>query len=79
MTFIGQILLISWELFLEAAPYLFLGILVAGLMYLFLAPETIAKHLNRGRISSVFKAALLGIPLPLSSSLLLNLELTQSL
>ena len=67
MTFIGQILLISWELFLEAAPYLFLGILVAGLMYLFLAPETIAKHLNSGRISSVFKAALLGIPLPLCS------------
>ena len=67
MTFLGQVLQSSWALFLEAAPYLFLGILVAGLMYLFLAPETIAKHLNRGRISSVFKAALLGIPLPLCS------------
>jgi hypothetical protein len=67
MPFIGQILQSSWELFVEAAPYLFFGVLVAGLMYLFLGPETIAKHLHRGRISSVFKAALLGIPLPLCS------------
>jgi uncharacterized membrane protein YraQ (UPF0718 family) len=67
MLFVGQILLTSWQLFLEAAPYLFLGVLVAGLMYLFLAPETIARHLGKGRIRSVFKAALLGIPLPLCS------------
>jgi hypothetical protein len=67
MNVMGQILLTSWTVFVEAAPYLFFGILVAGLMYLFLAPETIAKHLHRGRISSVFKAALLGIPLPLCS------------
>ena len=67
MTVFGQILQASWDLFLEAAPYLFLGILVAGLLYLFLDPRTIAKHLNKGRISSVFKAALLGIPLPLCS------------
>jgi uncharacterized membrane protein YraQ (UPF0718 family) len=67
MTTLGQILQASWDLFLEAAPYLFFGILVAGLMYLFLDPRTIAKHLHRGRISSVFKAALLGIPLPLCS------------
>ncbi len=57
----------SWNLFVEAAPYLFLGVFVAGLVYLFLSPETIAKHLNAGRIGSVFKAALLGIPLPLCS------------
>jgi uncharacterized membrane protein YraQ (UPF0718 family) len=67
MNVIVQIAQVSWSLFVEAAPYLFLGVLVAGLMYLFLSPETIAKHLNRGRIRSVFKAALLGIPLPLCS------------
>ena len=67
MNVIGQILLASWALFLEAAPYLFLGLLVAGLMYLFLSPQAIVKHLHRGRVSSVFKAALLGIPLPLCS------------
>lgn len=67
MTVVIQIAQASWDLFVEAAPYLFLGVLVAGLMYLFLAPETIARHLKSGKISSVFKAALLGIPLPLCS------------
>jgi uncharacterized membrane protein YraQ (UPF0718 family) len=62
-----QIVQASWSVFLEAAPYLFLGLLVAGLMYLFFAPETIVKHFKKGRISSVLKAALLGIPLPLCS------------
>ena len=67
MNIVFQIALASWTLFIEASPYLLLGVLVAGLMYLFLAPETIAKYLNSGRIRSVFKAALLGIPLPLCS------------
>jgi len=62
-----QIAYASWELFVEAAPYLIFGVLVAGLMYLFLAPETIVKHFKKGKIGSVFKAALLGIPLPLCS------------
>src|SRR5210317_1054964 len=67
MTVLVQIAQASWDLFVEAAPYLIFGVLVAGLMHLFLAPETIAKHLNSGRVRSVFKAALLGIPLPLCS------------
>jgi uncharacterized membrane protein YraQ (UPF0718 family) len=67
MTVLVQIAQASWDLFVEAAPYLIFGVLVAGLMYLFLAPETIAKHLGSGRVRSVFKAALLGIPLPLCS------------
>jgi hypothetical protein len=67
MNIVFQIALASWILFVAAAPYLILGVLVAGLMYLFLAPETIAKHLHSGRVRSVFKAALLGIPLPLCS------------
>jgi uncharacterized membrane protein YraQ (UPF0718 family) len=62
-----QIIQASWNLFVEAGPYLLFGILVAGLMYLFLSPETIVNHLRQGRISSVLKAALLGIPLPLCS------------
>jgi uncharacterized membrane protein YraQ (UPF0718 family) len=57
----------SWTLFVAAAPYLILGVVVAGLMYLFLSPEAVARHLRKGRVRSVFKAALLGIPLPLCS------------
>ena len=42
MTVLVQIAQASWDLFVEAAPYLIFGVLVAGLMHLFLAPETIA-------------------------------------
>jgi uncharacterized membrane protein YraQ (UPF0718 family) len=62
-----QIAQASWQLFVEAAPYLILGVVVAGLMYHFLSPETIVRHLRRGRVLSVIKSALLGIPLPLCS------------
>ncbi|MBP1727419.1 MAG: hypothetical protein H6Q51_2717 [Deltaproteobacteria bacterium] len=62
-----EILKVSWSLFVEAAPYLMLGMAVAGLIYLFLSPATIVRHLRNGRVRSVIKAALLGIPLPLCS------------
>jgi uncharacterized membrane protein YraQ (UPF0718 family) len=67
MEVLVEILKVGWSLFVEAAPYLVLGMAVAGLIYLFLSPATIVKHLRNGRVRSVIKAALLGIPLPLCS------------
>ncbi|MCU0562092.1 MAG: hypothetical protein MUD16_18120 [Desulfobacterales bacterium] len=40
-------------------------LLVSGLFRVFLNPETIGRHLGTGRFASVFKAALLGVPIPL--------------
>ncbi|MDE7125036.1 MAG: permease [Muribaculaceae bacterium] len=51
----------------EMSPYILLGFLVAGLMHVFIDTRRMAKHLGRGGLSSVIKAALLGIPLPLCS------------
>jgi len=45
--------------------YILFGLLISGLVGVVLAPGTVARHLGRGRFRSVFKAALLGIPLPL--------------
>ncbi len=56
-----------WHMLLQASPYMVLGILFAGLLKVFLRPETVARHLSRGRFKPVLKAALLGIPLPLCS------------
>ena len=47
--------------------YVILGLAVSGLIRVFLNPASVANHLGKGRFSSVFKAALLGIPLPLCS------------
>lgn len=63
----GAVLAASWSLLLDSSAYILFGILVAGLLKVFLNPETVAKHLGSGRFSSVIKAALLGLPLPLCS------------
>ena len=55
-----------WKFLLITAPYLLLGLLVAGCMHACLSLETIRKNLGGG-MKAVWKAALLGIPLPLCS------------
>jgi uncharacterized membrane protein YraQ (UPF0718 family) len=67
MDFLLQILRESWHLLQEASIYVIFGILVAGMLRIFLNPGTVTRHLGQGRFSSVFKASLLGIPIPLCS------------
>ncbi len=67
MDFIVQGLREAWALLLESSVYVLFGLLISGLLRVFLSPHTVATHLGKGRFRSVFKAALLGIPLPLCS------------
>lgn len=57
----------SWSLLQQASLYILFGLLVGGLLKVYLSPAYVAAHLGSGRFSSVFKAALLGIPIPLCS------------
>ncbi len=57
----------SWALLLDASVYILFGILLSGILKAFLNPNAVARHLGTGRFSSVIKAALFGIPLPLCS------------
>ena len=65
MNFIIEVLEASWHLLLDASIYILFGLIVSGLLRVFLNPNTVVKHLGRGRFGSVFKAAFLGIPIPL--------------
>ncbi|MBD77776.1 MAG: heavy metal-associated domain-containing protein [Crocinitomicaceae bacterium] len=56
-----------WVILLELAPYLLLGLLIAGLLNAFVSRNFITRHLGKNNFTSVFKAALLGVPLPLCS------------
>jgi hypothetical protein len=67
MSFLADMLGESWRLLQEASIYVLFGILVAGMLRIFLSPATVARHLGQGRFRSVFKASLLGIPIPLCS------------
>jgi len=65
VNYILDVLNASWQMLLEASVYILLGLLVSGLLRVFLDPQSVARHLGRGRFASVFKAAILGIPIPL--------------
>ncbi|RJX29226.1 MAG: permease [Desulfarculus sp.] len=67
MNFVINSLLESWRLLVDSAVYMLFGILVGGLLKMYLSPATVARHLGRGRVLPVLKAALLGVPLPLCS------------
>ena len=62
-----EVALEFWLVFLEMAPYLLFGFLIAGLLSVFVSADTIKKHLGSKGFLSVLKASLLGIPLPLCS------------
>ncbi len=65
MNFIIEVIIESWHLLLDASVYILFGLLVSGFLRVFLNPNSVIKHLGRGRFASVFKAAFLGIPIPL--------------
>ncbi|MGB0495137.1 MAG: SO_0444 family Cu/Zn efflux transporter [Kangiellaceae bacterium] len=55
------------ELFTESAPWLLLGLLIAGFMKWIVPMELLQKHMGDNRFSSILKATLIGAPLPLCS------------
>lgn len=55
------------ELFIEMAPYLLLGFLIAGVLHVFLPASKMTKFLGKSNFKAVINAALFGIPLPLCS------------
>ncbi|MBU1904099.1 MAG: permease, partial [Proteobacteria bacterium] len=52
----------AWLLLLESSVYILFGLLISGLLRVFLSPSSVARHFSKGRFRSVIKAALLGIP-----------------
>ncbi len=62
-----EVLLASWGVLLESAPYVLLGFFVAGLFKAFLPSDFITKHLGGNGVSSILKASAIGVPVPLCS------------
>lgn len=57
----------SAHLWMAVAPYLLLGMLIAGILHAFLGQNLIIRHLGGGALSSILKATTFGIPLPICS------------
>jgi hypothetical protein len=65
MLFFYKILTECWRLLLDSGLFILMGLFMAGLIRTFLDPAAVSRHLGVGRFTSVIKAALLGIPIPL--------------
>lgn len=55
------------SLFIEIAPYMILGFIISGFLYIFTSKEMITKNVGTPGFMSVFKASILGVPMPLCS------------
>lgn len=67
MDLIWSIIVASWAMLVEMAPYLLLGFTVAGLLSVLISPRWVERHLGNRGLGQVFKASLFGVPLPLCS------------
>ncbi len=62
-----EIILESWLVLGQMAPYLLFGFLMAGALSVCISPELVERHLGGRGLGPVLKASLFGIPLPLCS------------
>ncbi|MCK4671404.1 MAG: permease [Candidatus Aegiribacteria sp.] len=56
-----------WSTILALAPSLIFGLLIAGILHVFVKKDRISSHLGLPGFRSSMKAALIGVPLPLCS------------
>lgn len=62
-----KIFIETWNVLCEMAPSLLFGFFVAGLLSLLISTDQVKKHLGKDGIKAIFKASLLGVPMPLCS------------
>ena len=56
-----------WATTAQMSPYLLFGFAITSLLTIVLNPSFISRHLGKGRILPIIKAALIGVPMPLCS------------
>jgi hypothetical protein len=57
----------AWTVFVESSPYMLFGFFIAGILYVFIKPEKVARYFGGRGLRPVVLAALAGIPIPLCS------------
>lgn len=67
MSFLAAVLEGTWLVLADAAPWLLVSYLLAGIMHEFVSPERLQRHLGNTRVSSLVKATLSGMILPVCS------------
>lgn len=58
---------LTWNMIYESALLLLFGFILAGILRALITPSTLNSLFGRGRVSQIFRASLVGVPLPLCS------------
>ncbi len=67
MNSVVDILITSWIVLGQMAPYLLFGFLAAGVLSVLVSPEWVERHLGGSGLGAIIKSVILGVPLPLCS------------
>jgi len=67
ITFLKAFALNTWYMVAEMAPYLIFGFAIAGLLHILIRKEQVQRLLGKPGLGAVFKACLIGVPIPLCS------------
>ncbi|OPX29450.1 MAG: hypothetical protein B1H09_06375 [Gemmatimonadaceae bacterium 4484_173] len=67
MRFFTEFITAVWNTGVALAPSLFFGLLVAGVLHVFVNRDKIYRHMGKPGFRSSLKASLIGVPLPLCS------------
>lgn len=67
MTLLLEILIGARDTFLMAAPWLLFGLLAAGFLHVFISGKHVERFVGGRGLTSVVRAALFGVPLPICS------------
>ncbi len=62
-----EFLINLWDLFVDMSFYITIGLIFTGILHAFVNKDAILKHIGKKNTSSVVKASVLGVPLPLCS------------
>ncbi len=63
MTYLNNL----WDLFIDMSFYMVIGLIFTGILHSFVNKDVILKHIGKKDTSSVVKASIFGVPLPLCS------------
>ncbi len=67
MNYVNDFLDSFMDMFVDMSFYLMIGLIVVGFLNAYVKKEKILKHLGTNKFSSIVKASLVGVPLPLCS------------
>lgn len=65
--YLKNVLVACFDIFLDSAPFMMIGFLIAGLLKAFVPENLVSRHLKGKGIMPVLKASALGVPIPLCS------------